>query len=849
LGVYLKVYLKHLKKKISTLPRPTPTPPRPITNFGDDDDRPRPIPRPIQPGPSVDPIRPPQKPLTNLFKPQQPRPIQPGPSVDPVRPPGFNPPFGIKKEFGPQQYFEQTGMQPDLQQKFPFGVGIRPDGTIQNMHPAAGGIRQPGIYQPGGPPRDPNMFATTPPRPGVQQPDMQYSGTLADIRDRLQYQPVGPRQIQQPGMQQPAPVGLGEYALRQQPAPLQQAPLPAAPNFAGQIPGAQQQAPLQQQAFSYGGRAGYQMGGGIMGSENEQDVFSRLENLNQNLDQVEQTLGTPYNNQSYGSPIFNALTSSPMLNYGQTPLTMAGGGISRSGYQEGGIGMEMMQPQMQEQAMMQDQAMMQPQMQQEPQMDLSQIDPSQIDPKRALELIIQMLIDQGIPPDQAREIAIQMVQAVAEGGMGEMSDERIEARFGGRIGYASGGIGSLVNREGYFLGSVIKGITGAVKGVVKGVTGAVKSIVKSDIGKLALAAAAIYATGGGALFGGPGFSFMGTPALGDALVSGSPGFFGNLGLSAGYGSALGTGTGIMGAIGSGLGNIASGFSGMGIGDLVSKYGTSALISGAAGALGGALGGMPQQQPGESDEDYKRRVEEYRLQYEQALNNPNPKFAPGQYPNNPFYPKTQMAANGGRIGYQEGGITDLIKQTTQQEFFGTPMMADGGRMRQNYFFGGLSKSIGNIMKKVKDENFTPVAPISGPTMSERLNELLSSGNKRFFQDRGNFSNYSLADLSNIREENDNYVYAANGGRMGYALGAEVPTRENQAGVTELDYREKGGFVPPIGIKEKADDIPAMLSNNEFVFTADAVRNAGNGSVNKGAERMYGLMKKLEAGGIV
>jgi hypothetical protein len=91
--------------------------------------------------------------------------------------------------------------------------------------------------------------------------------------------------------------------------------------------------------------------------------------------------------------------------------------------------------------------------------------------------------------------------------------------------------------------------------------------------------------------------------------------------------------------------------------------------------------------------------------------------------------------------------------------------------------------------------------------------------------------------------------ANGGRIGYELGSEVPTRENQAGVTELDYRDTGGFVPPIGIKEKADDIPAMLSNNEFVFTADAVRNAGRGNVNKGAERMYSLMKNLEAGGSV
>ena len=81
------------------------------------------------------------------------------------------------------------------------------------------------------------------------------------------------------------------------------------------------------------------------------------------------------------------------------------------------------------------------------------------------------------------------------------------------------------------------------------------------------------------------------------------------------------------------------------------------------------------------------------------------------------------------------------------------------------------------------------------------------------------------------------------RSGFRYGS-LPMRTNQVGITELDYRQKGGFVPPIGIKEKADDIPAMLSNNEFVFTADAVRAAGGGSVKKGAERMYSLMNKLE-----
>jgi hypothetical protein len=70
------------------------------------------------------------------------------------------------------------------------------------------------------------------------------------------------------------------------------------------------------------------------------------------------------------------------------------------------------------------------------------------------------------------------------------------------------------------------------------------------------------------------------------------------------------------------------------------------------------------------------------------------------------------------------------------------------------------------------------------------------------------------------------------------------RKNSVGVKELDYRKSGGFVPPVGVKEKADDIPAMLSNNEFVFTADAVRGAGGGSVNKGAQKMYSLMRQLE-----
>jgi hypothetical protein len=72
---------------------------------------------------------------------------------------------------------------------------------------------------------------------------------------------------------------------------------------------------------------------------------------------------------------------------------------------------------------------------------------------------------------------------------------------------------------------------------------------------------------------------------------------------------------------------------------------------------------------------------------------------------------------------------------------------------------------------------------------------------------------------------------------------IPVRLNKKGVKELDFRPKGGFVP-VGVKERADDVPAMLSKNEFVFTAKAVRNAGDGDINKGAKKMYALMKQLE-----
>ena len=91
-----------------------------------------------------------------------------------------------------------------------------------------------------------------------------------------------------------------------------------------------------------------------------------------------------------------------------------------------------------------------------------------------------------------------------------------------------------------------------------------------------------------------------------------------------------------------------------------------------------------------------------------------------------------------------------------------------------------------------------------------------------------------DYDTIPSPTDKPEGFADGGLMNLRMGG-MPA--------EMDLR-KGGFVP-LGVKEKADDVPARLSKNEFVFTAKAVRNAGGGDVRKGAKRMYQVMNQLEA----
>jgi len=112
--------------------------------------------------------------------------------------------------------------------------------------------------------------------------------------------------------------------------------------------------------------------------------------------------------------------------------------------------------------------------------------------------------------------------------------------------------------------------------------------------------------------------------------------------------------------------------------------------------------------------------------------------------------------------------------------------------------------------------------------------------------------SSAEITQLYDSVKGTWSKADGGRIGKyggGIGATMPRipmgmpRVNAGGITELDYRSSGGFVP-VGVKEKADDVPAMLSKNEFVMTADAVKAAGGGSVEKGAQKMYNTMKRLE-----
>jgi hypothetical protein len=121
-------------------------------------------------------------------------------------------------------------------------------------------------------------------------------------------------------------------------------------------------------------------------------------------------------------------------------------------------------------------------------------------------------------------------------------------------------------------------------------------------------------------------------------------------------------------------------------------------------------------------------------------------------------------------------------------------------------------------------------------------------QKFLRERGAGAQLP-APIPTIRDKYKDYLargFLADGGTPEPVAKKTMPLLDMDG--KEMDLRAEGGFVP-IGRMEKADDVPARLSKNEFVFTADAVRNAGDGDVDKGAEVMYNMMKNLESGGDV
>jgi len=391
-----------------------------------------------------------------------------------------------------------------------------------------------------------------------------------------------------------------------------------------------------------------------------------------------------------------------------------------------------------------------------------------------------------------------------------------------------GGIMSLEPRQQYGLGSFVKKAVKGVTGAVKSAVGGVKDLVKSDAGKL-LGLAALG-------FGIPGTQFGGL--FGRASMFGkAPSIFGYEGIGPTFGAFKSTPFG-------------EAIFGKAIGDTdMTRTGgllKNKLFQGAAAGtvLGSVLGeGLP------SDEGAtvggERNIGALRTRLTKAYR---------------------------ELKYPEEEIPALV-EADLAEYTGGPSFAVGGRVG---YSGGSEDYESKFMKLVgelMEAGFSQQQAIE--EARERLSENKANGGRIGFNSGSDdYESKFMKLVSELMEAGFSQQQAieearerlsenkANGGRIGYAFGNNpeqnainaagimgLPLNQNPAGATELDMRDTGGFIPPVGVKEKEDDIPAMLSNNEFVFTADAVRGMGDGDVNVGAQRMYDMMKKLENGGRV
>ena len=177
---------------------------------------------------------------------------------------------------------------------------------------------------------------------------------------------------------------------------------------------------------------------------------------------------------------------------------------------------------------------------------------------------------------------------------------------------------------------------------------------------------------------------------------------------------------------------------------------------------------------------------------------------------------QGYARGGRVGYAMGGG---IMETPEADFISMDEVVEN--VNQDKLMAGM----GGVMKLFE----TPYG-FDRDAFEDNYIQFLD------YQEGGGdlgLHDFTINALGMVKKDTPNApMKMAQGGMM-----SVLPKG------MEMDYR--GGGMIPMGSKEKADDVPARVSKNEFVMTADAVRAAGGGSVNKGAQRMYQLMNNLEA----
>ena len=183
------------------------------------------------------------------------------------------------------------------------------------------------------------------------------------------------------------------------------------------------------------------------------------------------------------------------------------------------------------------------------------------------------------------------------------------------------------------------------------------------------------------------------------------------------------------------------------------------------------------------------------------------------------------------------------------------LANGGMPRSNYAMGGepLPEDPTKPVNPFQPKPTGPVLPNKMANIPEdlTLEKAIETFRMLFERDPKNMQElidfYKNRKLSEADSE-EGIMMAKNGGfmRKNFALGTRPTAQESGLGglPIEADMRYTGGFMP-YGAAEKADDVPARLSKNEFVFTADSVKAAGGGSIQKGAQRMYNTMKQLEA----